>query len=84
MPTVHDTAVPDTAPDPLVIGDRTFSSRLVLGTGGASSHASLGAAVRASGTELVTVTMRRAPHGGNGGLLDLLKTLGDPSSTAAD
>lgn len=76
MPTVPDTAGVAGSPDPLVIGDRTLTSRLVLGTGGATSHASLEAAVRASGTQLVTVAMRRAPREGNGGLLDLLDACG--------
>src|SRR3954468_21994384 len=34
-------------------------SRLILGTGGATSHAALEAAIRASGTALVTVALRR-------------------------
>ncbi len=60
------------SPDPLVVAGRSFGSRLILGTGGATSHTSLEAAVRASGTELVTVAMRRVPQGGTGGLLDVL------------
>lgn len=65
-----------TVHDPLVIGDRTLTSRLVLGTGGATSHTALEAAVRASGTELVTVAMRRVPREGIGGLLDVLGACG--------
>jgi thiazole synthase len=59
-------------PDPLVLAGRSLASRLVLGTGGATSHASLEAAVRASGTGIVTVAMRRVPQAGAGGLLDVL------------
>jgi thiazole synthase len=66
----------DVSPDPLVVAGRSFGSRLILGTGGATSHTSLEAAVRASGTELVTVAMRRVPQGGAGGLLDVLDRCG--------
>jgi len=45
--------------DPLVIGDRAFTSRLLLGTGKFPSNASLTAAVEASGAEIVTVALRR-------------------------
>ena len=65
-----------TGPDLFVVAGRTLTSRLVLGTGGATSHASLEAAVRASGAELVTVAMRRVPQGGAGGLLDVLDRCG--------
>ena len=45
--------------DPLVIADRSFASRLVVGTGKYSSHAVMKAAHEASGTEMVTVAVRR-------------------------
>jgi thiazole synthase len=45
--------------DEFVIGGEVLGSRLVLGTGGATSHAALAAAIRASGTALVTVALRR-------------------------
>lgn len=45
---------------PLTIGDRTFSSRLFLGTGKFSSNESMRDALRASGTEIVTVALKRA------------------------
>jgi thiazole synthase len=45
--------------DPLVIAGRSFSSRLVVGTGKYSSHAVMQAAHLASGTEMVTVAVRR-------------------------
>ena len=45
--------------DPLVIGGVAFASRLVTGTGGATSLDGLAAALRASGTEMTTVAMRR-------------------------
>jgi thiazole synthase len=46
-------------PDPLVIADRSFASRLVVGTGKYSSHALMKAAHEASGAEMVTVAVRR-------------------------
>lgn len=45
--------------DALHIGDRTFTSRLFLGTGKFPSNGSLRAAIDASGTEMVTVALRR-------------------------
>jgi thiazole synthase len=45
--------------DRLMIADREFSSRLIVGTGKYSSHEQTVAAVRASGAEMVTVAVRR-------------------------
>ena len=45
--------------DALVIGKRSFGSRLVLGTGKFGSVPSMLGSVRASGTELVTVALKR-------------------------
>jgi thiazole synthase len=45
--------------DSLVIADRTFASRLVVGTGKYPSHAVMQAAHLASGTAMVTVAVRR-------------------------
>src|SRR5688500_10693606 len=45
--------------DPLVIADRTFASRLIVGTGKYSSHAIMADAHRASGADMVTVAVRR-------------------------
>ena len=50
-------------------------SRLILGTGGAESLAALEAAIVASGTEMVTVALRRIDAAGPG-LLPLLDRLG--------
>lgn len=44
---------------PLEIGNKSFKSRLFLGTGKFGSMAELGAAVAASETELVTVALKR-------------------------
>lgn len=46
-------------PDPLVIAGRTFSSRLLVGTGKFSSPQVMVAALEASGAEIVTVAIRR-------------------------
>lgn len=45
--------------EPLVIAGRTFASRLFVGTGKFGSGEALAEAIRASGTELVTVALRR-------------------------
>jgi thiazole synthase len=45
--------------DPFVIADRTFRSRLIVGTGKYPSHAVMADAHQASGTEMVTVAVRR-------------------------
>ncbi|WP_315901284.1 thiazole synthase [Rhodococcus sp. BP22] len=61
--------------DLLKIADRTFDSRLVMGTGGAANLAVLEEALVASGTELTTVAMRRVDAAGGTGVLDLLRRL---------
>jgi thiazole synthase len=52
------------APAPLVIANRTFRSRLILGTGKFPSPQSMRDALAASGTEMVTVALRRADLSG--------------------
>src|SRR6187397_2331562 len=54
------TAAPATA-DRFVIGSRTFTSRLIIGTGKYRSFEEMKAAHRASGAEMVTVAVRRVP-----------------------
>jgi thiazole synthase ThiGH ThiG subunit len=46
--------------DPLVIASESFNSRLILGTGGASSLDALEKAIVASGAEVATVALRYA------------------------
>ena len=58
--------------DPFVLAGETFTSRLVMGTGGVSSLDVLDAALEASGTELTTVAMRRVDPGARGSILDVL------------
>ena len=47
------------APDLLLLGGRSFASRLIVGTGKYTDSAETVAAVRASGAEIVTVAVRR-------------------------
>lgn len=51
---------------PLTIADRTFNSRLMLGTGKFASGELMREAIIASGTEIVTVALRRADLTGKG------------------
>ena len=50
--------------DPLVIAGRRFGSRLLMGTGKFSSNEIMRETLAASGTEIVTVALRRANLGG--------------------
>src|SRR5262249_56566120 len=54
------------AADPFVIAGTTIGSRLLLGTAGYPSQRILGAAVEASGCEIVTVSIRRVSLKGHG------------------
>ena len=60
--------------DPLLIAGRSFSSRLMTGTGKYSSMASMQACIEASGCSIVTVAVRRvqgqAP--GHSGLMEAI------------
>ncbi|HKT56301.1 MAG TPA: thiazole synthase [Microbacterium sp.] len=58
--------------DTLEIDGVRLGSRLIMGTGGAPSHATLAAALTASGTELTTVAMRRHDASAAGSLFQLL------------
>jgi thiazole synthase len=64
----------------LTIAGRTFGSRLLLGTGGFPSLELLSEAIAVSGSELVTVALRRVdPAGrlaGGGSLIDVLASSG--------
>jgi thiazole synthase len=64
------------ADDPLTIAGEPFGSRLILGTGGAPSLDALERAIRASGTELVTVALRRVDPAQSGGVIDVLERTG--------
>jgi len=59
------------------LGGRELSSRLILGTGGAANLRVLEEAIAASGTEVVTVALRRVdPAGGTAGLPGVLERCG--------
>jgi thiazole synthase len=67
-----DSTTGSAALDPLVIAGRTFHSRLILGTGKYPDFATMAACLEASGTEMVTVALRRVnlAERGQGSLLD--------------
>jgi thiazole synthase len=60
----------------LQIAGRTFGSRLILGTGGFVNHEVLSRALKASGTELCTVALRRLDPEARGSILDVLDAAG--------
>jgi thiazole synthase len=64
------------ADDALVIGDRRFNSRLIVGTGGAPSLEGLAQILAETGTELTTVAMRRVDASSSGSVLDVLREVG--------
>jgi thiazole synthase len=77
-PPLHNGAAP--AAETWTIADRTLHSRLLLGTGGFPSLELLAGAIAESGSELVTVALRRLdPAGrlaGQGSLIDVLCAAG--------
>jgi thiazole synthase len=62
--------------DALTIAGRELPSRLILGTGGFTSHELLADAIEATGTGLVTVALRRIDVHAGGSLLDVLDEAG--------
>ena len=60
----------------LVIGDREFASRLILGTGGFRSLDALSEAVAASGADMATLALRRVEPGARGSIVDVLENAG--------
>jgi len=77
MARAHDRdATPSAAPadDPLVLGGRTFHSRLIVGTGKYRDFAETRRCIEASGAEIVTVAVRRVniTDAGKENLLDHL------------
>ncbi len=62
--------------EPLKLGSYIINNRLILGTGGAMSHETIAESIVASGTELVTVAIRRIkPTGSGQSLYDMLREL---------
>jgi len=62
--------------DPLSLGGSDWHSRLILGTGGFRSLESMEQALRAAGTEIVTVALRRIDTTAQGSVLELIRRLG--------
>ncbi|MEH6628477.1 MAG: thiazole synthase [Motiliproteus sp.] len=60
---------------PLIVGDRAFNSRLMVGTGKYKDMEETGLAIRASGAEIVTVALRRTNIGQNPGEPNLLDVI---------
>jgi thiazole synthase len=61
--------------DPFVIADVELTSRLIMGTGGATSLDALESALVASGTQLTTMAMRRVDPNAAGSVLDVVRRL---------
>jgi thiazole synthase len=59
-----------------VLGDRTWGSRLIVGSGGFRSLEEMEAALTASGTEIVTVALRRVDPEAKGSVVDVIERLG--------
>ncbi|MCU1619972.1 MAG: thiG [Modestobacter sp.] len=64
------------AADPFELAGERFRSRLLLGTGGVPSMEVLERAVHASGTQLVTVALRRVEASSSGAMLEVLDRCG--------
>lgn len=62
--------------DPLRIGGIELTSRLIMGTGGATSHEALRDALIASGTQMTTVALRRLDPSAQGSVLDVIREAG--------
>ena len=73
-------AVTDTNTDVLTIAGKTLRSRLLLGTGGFRSLDALSAALAASGSELVTVALRRIDPAQRGSIVDVLDARRRPAA----
>ena len=58
------------------IADRSWRSRLIVGTGGFRSLESMEQAIAASGTEIVTVALRRVDPLAKGSVLEVIDRLG--------
>ena len=67
---------PGVSTDRFTIAGRELGSRLLLGTGGFRSLEAIAAAIEASGTELVTVALRRIDAGARGSIVDVLESAG--------
>jgi thiazole synthase len=68
-------AIQGGAEDGFELGDRRWGSRLIVGTGGFRSLEQMEEALIASGTEIVTVALRRVDPEAEGSVLDLIRRL---------
>jgi thiazole synthase len=68
-------AIQGGAEDGLELGGRGWGSRLIVGTGGFRSLEQMEQALIASGTEIVTVALRRVDPEAEGSVLDLIRRL---------
>ena len=59
MASTFETSAPAATADPFVFGGRTFTSRLIVGTGKYATFPLMKEALEASGAEIVTVAVRR-------------------------
>jgi thiazole synthase len=64
------------APAGLAIAGRIWRSRLILGTGGFRSLEIMKEAIEASGTEIVTVALRRVDPAARGSVIDVVEETG--------
>jgi thiazole synthase len=62
--------------DPFVVAGETFSSRLILGTGGAPSLAVIEEVIAAAEAKLVTIALRRVDPDTKGSVLDVVDGAG--------
>jgi thiazole synthase len=68
-------AIQGGSPDGWELGDRIWGSRLIVGTGGFRSLEQMEQALIASGTEIVTVALRRIDPQAEGSVLDVIRRL---------
>jgi thiazole synthase len=81
MHPIDETAEPQTrkverAEDSFELGGRTWESRLIVGTGGFRSLDAMERALRAAGSQIVTVALRRVDPLAQGSVLDVIDRLG--------
>ena len=58
------------------LGDRTWNSRLIAGSGGFRSLEAMESALALSGTEIITVALRRLDPEAQGSVMDVIEKLG--------
>lgn len=72
---VEANLVSQNAPDPLIIANRTFSSRLLVGTGKYKDMDETRVAIDASGAQIITIAVRRTNIGQNSDEPNILDVL---------